>query len=100
MVYLVGTVKLSFKIVYDFPKYRRENNLECWEVIKLRVFFRKLLRLYVPECRFECDKADDQTLNFCGAVDDKRAYVCTMTKNHIGNHVACGTEEHEIKIWR
>ncbi len=66
----------------------------------MRIFFRKLFRLHVPECRFECDRAEDDRNNFCGEQDEKKFFVCTRKIGHKGNHVACGTEEHDLKIWR
>ncbi len=78
-------------------KYRRANNLERKEVIRLRIFFRKLLRMYVPECRFECENNTDE--NYCGAQGNKGYYTCTRIKGHKGNHVACGTEDHELYVW-
>lgn len=66
----------------------------------MRIFFRKLLRLHVPECLYECNFASDDTNNFCAASDDKGFFVCTRKIGHKGNHVACGCEDHDIKIWR
>ncbi len=68
-------------------------------MIELRIFFRKLFRLYVPECRFECQRGEYETYKFCGEFTKDKFYVCTRKTGHKGNHVACGTIEHEVKIW-
>lgn len=56
------------------------------------------MRLYAPQCRFECEQGWED--NYCGESDEKGFYICTRKIGHKGNHVACGTIEHEVKIWR
>jgi len=80
-------------------KYRRANHLERKEVSKLRIFFRKLMRLHVPECLYECERTFKESYEFCGEKDDKGFFGCTRKIGHKGNHVACGTVDHDLKVW-
>ena len=67
----------------------------------MRIFFRKLFGLYVPVCRFECDKAGYES--YCQA--NSNGFTCTRTKGHKGAHSACGstggdaTEIHDLFTW-
>ena len=67
----------------------------------MRIFFRKLFRLHVPVCRFECDKAGK--VAYCQAVGN--GFVCTRLAGHKGHHSACGsgdggaTEIHDLYTW-
>ena len=70
-------------------------------MITLRVFFRKLFRLHVPVCQYECDKAGK--IAYCQTFGG--GFVCTRLKGHKGKHSACGshdgnaTETHDLHIW-
>ena len=67
----------------------------------MRAFFRKLFRLHVPVCRFECDKAGYES--YCKEHDN--GFICTRTEGHKGKHSACGsgnggaTEIHDLYTW-
>ncbi len=66
---------------------------------KLKVFFRKLLRLHVPECKYECEKIIEESRDYCNAEGKKGFFGCTRKVGHKGKHVACGTVEHEFFVW-
>lgn len=35
----------------------------------------------------------------CGAIHPATKGLCTRTKGHAGEHVACGTTDHDLKRW-
>ncbi len=40
-------------------------------------------------------------LNACCAITDSMfPLICTRKAGHTGDHVACGTTEHRLKVWR
>ncbi|KKN65214.1 hypothetical protein LCGC14_0483900 [marine sediment metagenome] len=51
----------------------------------------------VPRECYLCTKKEGASF-MCGS-SNYEGFHCTREKSHLGSHVACGFNEHEIRIW-
>ena len=51
-----------------------------------------------PVCEYECQHLQPE----CGNTKavDENVVICTRTKGHKGNHIACSVEYHAMAEWR
>lgn len=62
----------------------------------MKNFIRKLVRLHVPTCVYECEK---MTTGKDWCRKSFHGFVCTRKKGHTGRHSACSEHEHDLITW-
>ncbi len=65
-------------------------------------FWKWFLQVYV--FKYECGCQKTGLTNWCGALlilnHKAQGVACTLPKGHRGKHVACGTSEHRLRVWK